>query len=601
MQSKTVRILKDKVEQKFLPFVRRPSRYIGGEINQIKKDLASCDVKVALCFPDIYEIGMSHTGFAIIYHVLNQLDYVACERVFAPWTDAEEIMRKRNLPLFTLESKAAVGDFDIVAFSLTNELCYTNMLNMLDIAGIPVRAIQRSEDDPLIIVGGQASNCAEPIAEFVDMFILGEAEEAVVQLVELIRKQRNAGATKKDLLTEAARSFSFAYVPSLYSFEYDGQNIKSFKPNLPELSDRFENAAVSDFENVPVPDAPIVPFAQTVHERVTVEIMRGCPGRCRFCQATFCKRPIRYRSVDKIIDIAKTNYHATGFDTVSLLSLSTADYPNLEELVLRLQEYFEPLHVGVSLPSLRVQTQLQLLPKLVTSVRKSGLTIAVEAASEKVRQIINKPITDADLFAALEAAYKAGFQKVKLYFMVGLPGETAGDIEQIVDLSFQIARLRKKIDNKTANVNVTISWLVPKPHTPFQWLAQKEMVYFEEAKSLILKRKRELNAGFLQFKFHNIERSILESAMARADKRMADVIETAWRLGAKFDLWDECFDYDIWTKAFGEHNMNLEAVAQKGFGPDEILPWAHLGGPKEDYLLKHYSDAIQSIDRDCEP
>ncbi len=594
MQPKQVRILKDKVQQKFLPFVRRPSRYIGGEINQIKKDLASCDIKVALCFPDIYEIGMSHTGFAIIYHVLNQLDYVACERVFAPWIDAEEIMRNEQIPLFTLESKAAVGDFDIVGFSLTNELCYTNMLNMLDLAGIPVRADVRTEGDPLIIVGGQASNCAEPIAEFVDMFILGEAEEAVVQLVELIRKQRNTGATKHEMLTEAAANFSFAYVPSLYSFEYDGQNIKSFKPDLPGLPDRFENAAISDFENAPVPDAPIVPFPQTVHERVTVEIMRGCPGRCRFCQATFCKRPIRYRSVDKIIEIAKENYHATGFDTVSLLSLSTADYPDLEELVLGLQEYFEPLHVGVSLPSLRVQAQLQLLPKLVTSVRKSGLTIAVEAANERLRRIINKPITDADLLAAIESAYEAGFQKVKLYFMVGLPGETDEDIEQIVDLSFEIARLRKNVDKKTAKVNITISWLVPKPHTPFQWLTQKDMAYFQDAKSLILQRKRELNARFLQFKFHNIERSILEAAMTRADRRMAEVIETAWRLGAKFDLWDECFDYDIWKKAFGEHNMDLEECAQRAFGPDEILPWDHLAGPTKDYLLKHFDEAMQS-------
>jgi radical SAM family uncharacterized protein len=594
MQTMKVRILKDQVEQRFLPFVRRPSRYIGGEINQITKDLTRCDVKVALCFPDIYEIGMSHTGFAIIYNVLNQLDYVACERVFTPWIDAEEIMRSAHIPLFTLESKAAVGDFNIVGFSLTNELCYTNMLNMLDLAGIPVRANQRGENDPLVIAGGQASNCAEPIAQFVDIFILGEAEEAVVQLVELIRKQKNAGATKKDLLTEAAKSFSFAYVPSLYSFEYDGQKIKSFKPNLSDIPRSFANAVVEDFENAPAPAAPIVPFAQTVHERVTIEIMRGCPGRCRFCQATFCRRPIRYRSVGKIIEIAKENYHATGFDTVGLLSLSTADYPNLEELVLRLQAYFEPLHVGVSLPSLRVGKHLKLLPKLVTSVRKSGLTIALEASNERLRRIINKPISDEDLFAAVQAAYKAGFQKVKLYFMVGLPGETADDIEQIVDLSFRIARLRKKIDNKTANVNVTISWLVPKPHTPLQWLGQKEKVYFEDAKNLILQRKRELNARFLQFKFHNIERSILEAAMARADRRMADVIETAWRLRAKFDLWDECFDYELWLKAFEKHDMNPEPAAQKNFPPEEILPWDHLGGPTKDYLLKHFNKAMQS-------
>ncbi|HIJ67526.1 MAG TPA: TIGR03960 family B12-binding radical SAM protein [Planctomycetes bacterium] len=596
-----MKILKEQVEQRFLPFVRKPSRYIGGEINQLKKNLDSCDVKVALCFPDIYEIGMSHTGFAVIYHVLNQLNYIAAERAFAPWIDAEEIMRNEHLPLFTLESKAAVGDFDIVGFSLTNELCYTNMLNMLDLAQIPVRSNARTENDPLIIVGGQASNCCEPIAPFVDIFILGEAEEAVVQLVELIRKQRKAGATKKDLLTEAAVSFSFAYVPSLYSFEYDGQKIESFKSSLPQFPLHFVNAVIQDFENAPVPDAPIVPFTQTVHERVTVEIMRGCPGRCRFCQASFCRRPIRYRSVDKITEIAKQNYHATGFDTVGLLSLSTADYPDLEKLIPQLQKCFEPLHVGISLPSLRVQEQLQLLPKLVTAVRKSGLTIAVEAASERLRKIINKPISDENLFAALEAAYKAGFQKVKLYFMVGLPGETDEDIEQIVDLSFRIARLRKKIDNKTANVNITISWLVPKPHTPFQWLAQKDMVYFQDAKSIILQRKRELNAKFLRFKFHNIERSMLESAMARADRRMGDVIETAWRSGAKFDLWDECFNYDLWKKAFEEYNMNLQECARRAFDPDETLPWTHLGRPKKDYLLKHYRDAIQLLTKIAYP
>jgi radical SAM family uncharacterized protein len=598
MQPKEVRILKEDVAQRFLPFVRRPSRYIGGEINQSEKDLAACDIKVALCFPDIYEIGMSHTGFGIIYHVLNQIDGVACERVFAPWTDAEEIIRNKDIPLFTLESKAAVADFDIVGFSLTNELCYTNLLNMLDLAGIPVRANERTEDCPLVIVGGQASNCAEPIAEFVDMFMLGEAEEAAVKLVELFREQKKAGATKKDLLAAVAANFSFAYVPSLYSFEYDGQKIGSFKAEVPGLPLHFENAVVEDFENAPVPSAPIVPFAQTVHERITVEIMRGCPGRCRFCQASFCRRPIRYRSVDKIIEIAKRNYHATGFDTVGLLSLSSADYPNLEELVPGLQEYFEPLHVGVSLPSLRVQTQLKLLPKLVTSVRKGGLTIAVEAANEKLRRIINKPITNADLFAAIESAYRAGFQKVKLYFMVGLPGETEADIEQIVDLSFEIARLRKNVDKKTANVNVAISWLVPKPHTPFQWFPQKEITYFQQAKTLILQRKRQLNARFLRFKFHHIERSILESAMARADRRMADIIETAWRLGAKFDLWDECFDYDIWKKAFSEHNMNLEAVAQKGFAPNQILPWDHLTSQKKDYLLKHFNEAMALLQQD---
>jgi len=543
-----VKTLRDDVERRFLPFVRRPGRYIGGEINQTKKDLSRCDIKVALCFPDIYEIAMSHTGLAIIYHVLNRIESVAAERVFAPWTDAEQILRKENIPLFTLESMAAVADFDIVGFSLTNELCYTNMLNMLDLAAIPLRASQRSDDHPLIIAGGQASNSAEPIAEFIDLFVLGEAEESIVKLIDLFKTQKEKGATKQQFLNQAARKFNFVYVPSLYKFQYDGEKIKSFHPLSPDLPRRFENAIVENLDTAPVPTKPIVPFVEAVHERISVEIMRGCPGRCRFCQASFCRRPVRYRSIEKIVDLAKQIYHATGLDTVGLLSLSSADYPDIEQLVLTLQRYFQPRHVGVSLPSLKVQQQLKLLPKLITSVRKGGLTIAVEAADERLRKIINKPISDEDLFAGASAAFNAGFKKVKLYFMTGLPGETQEDIVKIVDLAEKIARLRKKVDNKIADVNITVSWLVPKPHTPFGWLSQKQ--------------------------------------------RTADIIETAFRLGAKFDLWSECFDYTIWRQAFAAHGADPEQIAQRSFDTDEILPWSHLGGPTKKSLLRHLNDTV---------
>lgn len=575
-----------------MPFVRRPGRYIGGEINQIKKDLSRCDVKVALCFPDIYEIAMSHTGLAILYHILNQMESVAAERVFAPWTDAEQILRQEKIPLFTLESMAAVADFDIVGFSLTNELCYTNMLNMLDLAAIPLRASQRSDHHPLIIAGGQASNSAEPIAEFIDLFVLGEAEEAIVKLIDLFKAQKEKGATKQQFLNQAARCFNFVYVPSLYKFEYDGEKIKSFHPLSPDLPMRFENAIVENLDTAPVPTKPIVPFVEAVHERISIEIMRGCPGRCRFCQASFCRRPVRYRGIDKIVDLAKQIYHATGLDTVGLLSLSSADYPDIEQLVLTLQQYFQPRHVGVSMPSLKVQQQLKLLPKLITSVRKGGLTIAVEAADERLRKIINKPISDEDLFAGASAAFNAGFKKVKLYFMTGLPGETHDDIVKIVDLSEKIARLRKKVDNKVADVNITVSWLIPKPHTPFGWLSQKQKQYFEQAKTLILQRKRKLNARFLRFKFHNIESSILETCLARGDRRTADIIETAFSLGAKFDLWSECFDYSIWRQAFAAHGADPEQIAQRSFDTDEILPWSHLGGPTKKTLLRHLNDTV---------
>jgi len=584
VKTREIIVLAERLERDFLAFVRKPSRYIGGEVNQVKKDLTQCDLTVALCFPDVYEVAMSYPGLTIIYDILNRIDGVAAERVFAPWIDAEKVLREKKIPLFSLESKAALKSFDVVGFSLTNELCYSNVLNMLDLGGINIRSTDREENDPLIIAGGGMANCCEPMAEFIDLFVLGEGEEAVVELIGLFRQQKKAGATKDETLLRAAREFDWAYVPALYT-------VHESRVTGPER----RNAVVEDFENAPVPLRPIVPFAEAVHERVAVEIMRGCPGRCRFCQASFCRRPVRYRSINKIVDIAKACYQSTGFDTVSLLSLSTVDYPKLEQLVSQLQANFRDKYVGLSLPSLRVDQQLKLVPELVTSVRKSGLTIAVEAASERLRQIINKPLKDSDLFAAVEAAYRAGWQKLKLYFMVGLPGETEADVEAIVDVSCQLAKLRKMIDGKTAQINITVSWLVPKPHTPFGWLGQKPKAYFEWAKDLILDEKRRIRANFLHFKFHDIGRSVLESAIGRGDRRLCDVIEAAWQGGARFDLWDECFNYELWQKAFEKFGINVEESAQRQFAPDEILPWEHLGGPDKKYLLGHLEKAMEEV------
>jgi len=597
VNKKEVTLLGERVEREFLPFVRRPSRYIGGEINQIKKDLAQCDLTVALCFPDVYEVGMSHTGLMIIYNIINKMEGVAAERVFTPWVDAEKILREKKIGLFSLESKAALASFDIVGFSLTNELCYTNMLNMLDLGGINIRSINRGEDEPLVIAGGGISNCCEPLAEFIDLFVLGDGEKSVVELIELVKRGKESDLTKREVLLSAVKKFDWAYVPAFYEFEYNGTKIKSFRSTVPELRQQFKNAVVEDFENASVPLRPIVAFAKAVHERVSVEIMRGCPGRCRFCQASFCRRPIRYRSIEKIINIAKACYEATGFDTVSLLSLSTADYPKLEELVAGMQAYFQDKHVGLSLPSLRVdQSAITGLAEALSAVRKGGLTIAVEAASENLRQIINKPIKDEDLFAAAEAAYRAGWQKLKLYFMVGLPGETEEDIKQIVRLSFELAKLRKKVDGRTGQINITVSWLVPKAHTPFGWLGQKPKSYFETAKQLILEEKKKLRAKFLRFKFHDINRSVLESAIGRGNRRLCDVIEAAWRDGARFDLWDECFDYPLWQKAFEKFGMDVEKLAEREIGREEILPWEHLGGQGKEYLLKHLEEAMKRIE-----
>ncbi len=610
-----IEILAQRVEEEFLPYVRRPGRYIGGEVNQVRKDLHACALTFALCFPDVYEVGMSNLGMAILYHILNQMERVAAERVFSPWTDAEAVLREKQIPLFSLESQAALRSFDVIGFSLTNELCYTNVLNALDLAGIRVRRRERIEQDPLIIAGGGMANCCEPMAEFIDLFVIGEGERAVAELTHLLLAAKRDGWSKQQMLREAARQFEWAYVPQFYDFEYDGARIVSFhaaapgsglssehacvgadmapahRTNIAPLRTRFRNAVVEDFENAPVPTRPIVPFVEAVHERVSIEIMRGCPGRCRFCQASYCRRPIRYRSAEKVFELAKESYHATGFDTVSLLSLSTADYPHLEELVARLHGYFEDKHVGLSIPSLRVDQQLKLVPQLFTSVRKSGLTIAVEAASEKLRQIIHKPLKDADLFATVEEAYKAGWQKLKLYFMVGLPGETLDDVKAIVELSYRLARVRKAIEGKTGSINITVSWFVPKPHTPFGWLPQSPRAYFQQARRLILEEKMRLRAGFLSFKFHDIDQSILEAAIGRGDRRYADVIETAWRGGARFDLWDDYFDYTLWRQAFTRAGIDLSAAAQKRFAPDEVLPWEHLGGPDKNYLLTHHNNA----------
>jgi len=588
-------MLADRVEREFLPHVSRPGRYIGGEVNQIRKDLNKAELTFALCFPDVYEVGMSNSGLAILYHILNQHDGVAAERVFSPWMDAEQVLRQKQIPLFSLESRASLRSFDVIGFGLTNELCYTNVLNTLDLAGLNVRRDQRDEGDPLIIAGGGMANCCEPIAPFVDLFVLGEGEQAVVELADLLLAAKRRGQGRQETLLEAAKRFEWAYVPQFYEFTYDNSRISSFGATQGGLRTRLVNAVVEDFENAPVPTAPIVPYVQAVHERVCVEIMRGCPGRCRFCQASYCRRPIRFRGPEKVFELAKASYQATGFDTVSLLSLSTADYPHLEDLAVRLQEYFEDKHVGLSIPSLRVDQQLKLVPKLFTSVRKSGLTIAVEAASERLRQVINKPLKDSDLFATVEEAYKSGWQKLKLYFMVGLPGETLADVTAIVELSDRLAKLRRAVDRKTGQINITVSWFVPKPHTPFQWLPQSPKAYFEQARRLILDEKLRLRAKYLQFKFHDMDGSVLESAIGRGDRRCADVIEAAWRAGARFDLWDEVFDCRIWQAAFAQSGTDLDAAAKRQFDPAETLPWEHLGGPAKQYLLTHHTEAVEKL------
>jgi radical SAM family uncharacterized protein len=592
MSKRTLELIGDRVERELLPWVRQPARYIGGEVNQVKKDLRTCSWRVALCFPDVYEVAMSHAGVAILYEVINRQEGMAAERVHSPWIDAEQRLRACGLPLFSLESRASLRSFDVVGFCLTNELCYTNVLNALDLGGIPVRAAARGEADPLIIAGGGMAHCAEPMADFIDAFVLGDGETAAVELMTFLQRGREAGQPREALWTQAARRFSWLYVPSLMDMTYSGRTLTGLASRVPDLAVQRTGAVEQDLENAPVPMRPLVPFVEAVHERVSVEIMRGCPGRCRFCQVSYCKRPIRFRSVERIVELADAAWRATGFDTVTLLSLSSSEYPHLEELITRLQERFQGRHVGLSVPSLRVDRQLQLLPKLLTSVRKAGLTMAVEAASERLREVIHKPISDADLFAAVKAAYAAGWQRIKLYFMVGLPGETEADIRRIVSLCADLALSRRDIDGRTASLNVAVSWFVPKPHTPFGHVGQQSPAYFERAREILIEEKERRRARFLRFKFHHTNRCTLETALGRGDRRLGAVIETAWRAGARFDLWDECFDPARWVQAFAQHGWDVHQLAQHAYALDDFLPWAHLGGPDASMLAGHYQDAM---------
>ncbi len=590
MSDKKIEFVEARLERAFLDHVRQPARYIGGEVNEVRKDWDATDFRIGLCFPDVYEVAMSHTGLAILYHLINQQPHLLAERVFSPWVDAEEVLREREIPLFSLESKATLQSFDLLGFTLSNELCYTNVLNMLDLGGMALRAADRKESDPLIIGGGGMAHCCEPVAPFFDGFVLGDGEEASVQLVEWILAGRRAGQSKHEILIGAAREFDWFYVPSLIESEVDQAGHTVLRSMDDRVALRRENAVVQDFENAPVPTQPIVPWVEAIHERVCLEIMRGCPGRCRFCQVSYCKRPIRVRSVDRLVSLAQQAYDATGYDTITLLSLSSAEYPHLEELVKRLHEIFTQHHVGISVPSLRVDRQLKLLPQLVSSVRKSGLTIAVEAATERLRMIVNKPISDDDLFAAVEAAYRAGWSRLKLYFMIGLPGETLDDVAGIVDLAERLALHKKKVNGSIAQINVAVSGLVPKPHTPLGWMGQRPLEYYEQAKQRILDEKYARKARFLKFKFHDLQRSRLETVLGRGGRNLAQAIEAAWRAGARFDLWDEGFVYERWVHALAEYGIDLEVESMRDLSPDVPAPWDHLGGPSQQDLHRHYQD-----------
>ena len=594
-------VLAEQVSSQLLPYVTQPAQYIGGEINQLVRegDWRRAEVRLVIAFPDTYTIGMSHLGCQIIYWICNHMPGVCAERAYAPWHDAEQVMRQKDIPLFTWDTRQPVADADILAVSLQYELGFTNLLNMLDLAGIPIRADRRGDEHPLVIAGGPQADNPEPVAPFLDLVVIGDGEDSITAIVNLCKELKAAGVRRRDMIEIMARRFPWIYAPSLYDVSYHADGtIAAVTPNIEGLPRQIERCKTPDFENAPFPVRPLVPHVEVVHDRMAIEVMRGCPQRCRFCHAGYTKRPVGVRSIDRILDIAEQQYQATGHTELGLLSLSTADYPHLRELAERVNERFAGRHVNISMPSLRVDKMLQNIPWMANSVRKSGLTIAIEAARDTMRAAIRKKVTDGNLFDGILEAYKAGWSRIKCYFMVGFPGETEDDIRGIYEISAELSRLRRRIGKAPANINASVGWLVPKPFTPFQWAAQPRIEYFIEAQRILAEMARQHRHRAVRIKTHDPERSVLEAVLSRGDRRLAPVIERAFESGARFDGWDECFSNRRWKEAFEACGVDPDWYAHRERAYDEILPWDHIrSGPKRDYLENQYGDVFAKTQR----
>ncbi|MFQ5491642.1 MAG: TIGR03960 family B12-binding radical SAM protein [Phycisphaerae bacterium] len=592
--------LRQRVTDELLPFVQQPGQYIGGEVNQLVRpgDWDQAEVKVAMAFPDTYTIGMSHLGCQILYWLCNHTPGVCAERVYCPWRDAEECMRQRKIPLFTWDTRQPVSGCDILAISLQYEMAYSNVLTLLDLAGLPLRSAERDDSHPLVIAGGPQADNPEPVAEFLDLIVLGDGEGSMAAILEAYKALKSGGMRRRDMILELARRFPWAYAPGYYDARYhpDG-TLRSLTPTHSGLPTRIERCQTANFDEAPFPVRPLVPHVNVVHDRISIEIMRGCPQRCRFCHAGYTKRPLGLRSVDKILDLAEQAYGSTGIDELGLLSLSTADYPDLRELAERIGQRFTERHVGISVPSMRVDKMLANIPFMVNAVRKSGLTLAVEAAEDDMRAAIRKKVTDGDLLDGVRAAYRAGWRSVKLYFMAGFPGERPKDIDGIWELSKKVSQARREINGHPAQVNASVGWLVPKPHTPMQWSAQPPADYFREVRSRLRSLEKQKRSA-VRIKMHSIGRSVLEAVFSCGDRRLAPAIEAAWRDGARFDGWDECFDERIWQRAFERTGIDPTFYANRERPQDELLPWSHLmSGPPQDYLGRQHDDILVHLNQ----
>lgn len=594
--------LVDKLE-KILYKVKNPVRYIGNEWNMVKKDWAEDKIKVALAFPDLYEIGMSHLGLKLLYHLLNEEEDIICERTYAPWIDMEELMREEGIPLFSLENKKAISEFDIFGFTLQYEMSYTNIINMLDLAGLPLYSKDRDEKYPLVIGGGSIVFNPEPIAAFFDIFFIGEAEDGVVELVRKYRELKDKALKKEEILFELSQ-IPGVYVPSLYDVSYDENGrIKAIKPELPGVKEKIQRQVVSNLDQAYYPTKMIMPYMNVVHDRAVIEIARGCTRGCRFCAAGISYRPVRERSKETIIRLADEILKNTGYDEISLTSLSTMDYSDVADLVKTMARRYEKDKVSISLPSLRVDRFSVNLAREVQRVRKTGLTFAPEAGTQRLRDVINKGVQEEDLYDAVQAAFEEGWSTIKLYFMIGLPTETMDDIAGIVDLAKRVLQIGEEVRKNTSRqmkkiqVNVSVSTFVPKAFTPFQWVAMDSKEVIEEKQKYL---KEHLTDRGLSFSWNNPDLSLLEGVFSRGDRRLAPVIESAWRKGARFDGWGELFAIDKWEAAFRENQLDMSSYL-RARELDELLPWDHIDvGVNKKFLRKEYKAAhAGELTRDC--
>lgn len=586
--------VKKKLE-KFLMQIQKPARYIGGELNSVIKNSKKVDVRFAFCFPDTYEIGMSHLGIKILYHILNSRPNVWCERVFAPWFDMKEKMQKENIPLYALESLDPVSEFDIIGFTLQYEMSYTNVLYMLELAGIPVFSKDRKDLKNLVIGGGPCACNPEPVADFFDLFVLGDGEDAIVEICDLYAEHKKKGSSKEEFLKDAAK-LSGIYVPSFYDVCYnDDQTIRSITPNCSEASKVITKRVVCDFDKTPYPDKFVVPYIETVHDRAVLEVLRGCIRGCRFCQAGFIYRPFREKSVDTLVRQARDLCDNTGYDEISLCSLSTSDHTQIEHLLSELTKWSDKEKISLSLPSLRVDNFSKEVLDGISGIRKSGLTFAPEAGTQRLRDVINKNVTAEELQNTCRIAFEGGYTNIKLYFMIGLPTETNEDIEGIIKTAQSVVDLFYSLEKRPkggVTVTASVATFVPKPHTPFQWEAQNSLETVIEKHELLKSTPRSKK---ITLNYHASNTSILEGAFARGDRRLSQVIYEAYKSGSFFDSWSEGFDFEKWQAAFEKCGLNIEFYQGRHRSFDEILPWSHIDyGVSQKFLEKECKKAYEA-------